>query len=166
MGIGQYFGMKPGDRMSQHFAQLLPLERMQAALDGGEIVGGAGSFPFTLADLTSQGYSISFESAGVVGIFADLCAPSGRFLSTAGGATPAEALAGVWPVVDGQDPAPNPRSTGSDCKQGRAGSCRWGLAEHARRACGRFSNRARRLSDSQPSTTLFRERTAQGRRVS
>jgi len=68
-----------------------------------------GELNAALADLTSKGYSVSFESAGVVGIFADLCAPSGRFLSTAAGTTPAEALAGVWPLFDGRDATPNPR---------------------------------------------------------
>ena len=47
--IGQYFGMEAGDELSQQFAQLLPLERMSAVSDGGQIVAGAGSFPFVLS---------------------------------------------------------------------------------------------------------------------
>lgn len=49
LGIGQYFGMEDGDEISEQFARLLPLERMLGAWDGGQIVGGAGSFPFTLS---------------------------------------------------------------------------------------------------------------------
>jgi predicted acetyltransferase len=49
LGIGQYFGMEAGDELSEQFARLLPLERMHGAWDGGQIVGGAGSFPFLLS---------------------------------------------------------------------------------------------------------------------
>jgi predicted acetyltransferase len=49
MAIGQYFGMEPGDELSEQLAHLLPLERMHAVSDGGAVVAGAGSFPFTLS---------------------------------------------------------------------------------------------------------------------
>ena len=49
MAIGQYFGMEPGGDLSEQFARLLPLERMNAVWDGGQIVAGAGSFPFVLS---------------------------------------------------------------------------------------------------------------------
>jgi predicted acetyltransferase len=49
MAIGQYFGMEPGDEVSQQFARLLPCERMHAVWDGGVVVAGAGSFPFSLS---------------------------------------------------------------------------------------------------------------------
>ncbi len=49
MGIGQYFGMEPGGELQQQFERLLPFERMRAAWDGSQIVGGSGSFPITLS---------------------------------------------------------------------------------------------------------------------
>ncbi len=49
MAIGQYFGMEPGDEMSQRFAKVLPVDRMHGVWDGADVVAGAGSFPFTLS---------------------------------------------------------------------------------------------------------------------
>jgi predicted acetyltransferase len=49
MALGQYFGMEPGDDVSQQFAQLLPTERMHAVWDGAAVVAGAGSLPLTLS---------------------------------------------------------------------------------------------------------------------
>lgn len=49
MAIGQYFGAGDFGEWRDHFDELLPLERMYAAWDGAEIVGGAGSFPFRLS---------------------------------------------------------------------------------------------------------------------
>jgi hypothetical protein len=48
-GIGQYFGGPPTDEQLGRFTQVLPLERMHAAFEGDEIVGGAGAFPFRLS---------------------------------------------------------------------------------------------------------------------
>jgi predicted acetyltransferase len=48
-GIFQYFGAPPTEEQLDRFSKLLPLDRMHAALDGGEIVGGAGSFPLELS---------------------------------------------------------------------------------------------------------------------
>jgi predicted acetyltransferase len=49
MAIGQYFGAADFGEWRDHFDGLLPLERMHAAWVGGELVGGAGSFPFRLS---------------------------------------------------------------------------------------------------------------------
>lgn len=45
-GIGQYFGGPLTEERINRFNQLLPFERMHAAFEDGEIVGGAGAFPF------------------------------------------------------------------------------------------------------------------------
>jgi predicted acetyltransferase len=47
--IGQYFGNEPNPEKTERFTRMLPIERMHAAWDGGEIVGGAGAFPFRLS---------------------------------------------------------------------------------------------------------------------
>jgi predicted acetyltransferase len=65
MGIGQYFGMEPGDEISQQFARLLPLERMRAVRDGGVVVAGAGSFPFSLS---VPGGALPCNGTTVVGV--------------------------------------------------------------------------------------------------
>jgi hypothetical protein len=68
---------------------------------------GAGDMNAALANLTTRGYSVTFERAAGAGVFADLCGPSGMFVTTCIGATPAEALAGIWPPDDdGQGDAP------------------------------------------------------------
>lgn len=48
LGVGQYFGMGQDDERMERFSKNLPLERMHAALDDGEIVGGAGAFPLEM----------------------------------------------------------------------------------------------------------------------
>jgi GNAT acetyltransferase-like protein len=48
-GIGQYFGGRPTEEQLDRFSSYLPLDRMHAAFDGDEIVGGAGVFPFELS---------------------------------------------------------------------------------------------------------------------
>jgi predicted acetyltransferase len=45
-GIGQYFGGPLTEERIDRFSRLLPFERMHAAFEDGEIVGGAGAFPF------------------------------------------------------------------------------------------------------------------------
>src|SRR5262249_46735177 len=47
--IGQYFNPPPGEEMLERFARLLPHERMHAAFEDGQIIGGAGAFPFELS---------------------------------------------------------------------------------------------------------------------
>jgi predicted acetyltransferase len=65
MVIGQYFGVDPGGEMSERFARLLPPERMHAAWDGDEIVGGAGAFAF---ELSVPGGSARCAGTTVVGV--------------------------------------------------------------------------------------------------
>jgi predicted acetyltransferase len=47
--IGQYFNPPPGEEFLERFARTLPHERMHAAFEDGEVVGGAGAFPFELS---------------------------------------------------------------------------------------------------------------------
>jgi predicted acetyltransferase len=47
--IGQYFNPPPGEEMLERFVQMLPHERMHAAFEDDQIVGGAGAFPFGLS---------------------------------------------------------------------------------------------------------------------
>ncbi|HEY5693167.1 MAG TPA: GNAT family N-acetyltransferase [Gaiellaceae bacterium] len=47
--IGQYFNPPPDAEFLERFVRLLPHERMHAAFDGDQIVGGAGAFPFELS---------------------------------------------------------------------------------------------------------------------
>ena len=47
--MGQYFGQEPDPDGAERFARMLPIERMHAAWEDGEIVGGAGALPFELS---------------------------------------------------------------------------------------------------------------------
>jgi predicted acetyltransferase len=47
--IGQYFNPPLGEEFFERWAQMLPHERMHAAFEDGQIVGGAGAFPFELS---------------------------------------------------------------------------------------------------------------------
>ncbi|HLY87006.1 MAG TPA: GNAT family N-acetyltransferase [Gaiellaceae bacterium] len=47
--IGQYFNPPPSEEFFERFVETLPHERMHAAFDGEQIVGGAGAFPFELS---------------------------------------------------------------------------------------------------------------------
>jgi predicted acetyltransferase len=49
LSIGQYFGVESVDDERSRFTRLVPFERVLAAWDGGEIVGGAGAFAFPLS---------------------------------------------------------------------------------------------------------------------
>jgi len=49
MSIGQYFGQELDAERAERFARILPVERMHAAWEDGEIVGGAGAFPFPMS---------------------------------------------------------------------------------------------------------------------
>ena len=49
MAIGQYVGNEPDPEKAERFSRLLPLERMHAAWEDGQVVGGAGSFPFSMS---------------------------------------------------------------------------------------------------------------------
>jgi predicted acetyltransferase len=45
-GIWHYFGMRPEPEEVERLGAILPAERVLAAVDGGEIVGGAGAYLF------------------------------------------------------------------------------------------------------------------------
>lgn len=64
-GMFHYFGADPDAAWAERFTPLLPYERMHAALDGAEIVGGAGVFPF---ELTVPGGSLPCAGVTVVGV--------------------------------------------------------------------------------------------------
>jgi len=63
--IGHYFGWIPTAEDVDRFSKLLPPERMHAAFDGGDIVGGAGVFPF---ELTVPGGPVPCAGVTVVGV--------------------------------------------------------------------------------------------------
>jgi predicted acetyltransferase len=62
--IWHYFGARPEDEDIERFAPILPAERVHAAFDGGEIVGGAGAYLF---DTTVPG-GAQVPTAGVMGV--------------------------------------------------------------------------------------------------
>jgi len=47
--IGQYFNPPPDEEFFERWVRTLPHERMHAAFEDGQIVGGAGAFPFELS---------------------------------------------------------------------------------------------------------------------
>jgi predicted acetyltransferase len=63
--IGHYFGWVPSEEEVERFSKVLPVERMHAAFDGKEIVGGAGVFPF---DMTVPGAVVPCAGVTVVGV--------------------------------------------------------------------------------------------------
>jgi predicted acetyltransferase len=63
--IGQYFNPPPNEEFLERFAQTLPHERMHAAFDGKQIVGGAGAFPF---ELSVPGGSLPCAGITAVGV--------------------------------------------------------------------------------------------------
>ena len=63
--IGQYFGAMPDEERIGRFLQVHDLERMHTALDGGEIVGGAGAYTY---DFTVPGGSLPCAGVTVVGV--------------------------------------------------------------------------------------------------
>lgn len=65
-GIGQYFGAAADEERLERFRQVLPFERMHAAWEDGEIVGGAGAFPF---DFSVPGGSLPCGGVTVVGVY-------------------------------------------------------------------------------------------------
>jgi predicted acetyltransferase len=66
-GIGQYFGGPPPAEQLERFTQVLPVERMHAAFEEGEIVGGAGAFPFELS--VPGGGTVGCGGVTVVGVY-------------------------------------------------------------------------------------------------
>jgi predicted acetyltransferase len=64
--IGHYFGGWPADdEAAERFHRNLPFERLHAAFDGEEIVGGAGAIPF---ELTVPGGTARCAGITVVGV--------------------------------------------------------------------------------------------------
>jgi predicted acetyltransferase len=65
-GIAQYFGAAPTDEQLERFRQVLPVERMHAAFEDGEVVGGAGAFPY---ELSVPGGVLACGGVTVVGVY-------------------------------------------------------------------------------------------------
>ena len=65
-GIGQYFAAPATDEQLARFTQVLEIGRMHAAVEGDEIVGGAGAFSF---DLSVPGGSLPCAGVTVVGVY-------------------------------------------------------------------------------------------------
>ncbi|MDE3024192.1 MAG: GNAT family N-acetyltransferase [Acidobacteriota bacterium] len=65
-GIGQYFGGPPPEDMLDRWLRFHDLDRMHAAFEDGEIVGGAGAFTF---DLSVPGGSLPCAGVTVVGVY-------------------------------------------------------------------------------------------------
>jgi predicted acetyltransferase len=65
-GIAQYFGGPLDEERTDRFSKVLPFERMHAAFEGGEIVGGAGAFPF---ELSVPGNVLPCGGVTVVGVY-------------------------------------------------------------------------------------------------
>jgi predicted acetyltransferase len=63
--IGQYFNPPPSEELLELFARTLPHERMHAAFEDGQIVGGAGVFPF---ELSVPGGSLACAGVTAVGV--------------------------------------------------------------------------------------------------
>src|SRR6266581_3065815 len=64
--IGQYSGGPLTDERIDRFQQVLPFDRMHAAFEDGEIVGGAGAFPF---ELSVPGGLLRCGGVTVVGVY-------------------------------------------------------------------------------------------------
>ncbi len=64
--IGQYFGPPPEQERIDRFLQFFELERMHAAFDDEQIVGGAGAYTF---DFTVPGGSLPCAGVTVVGVY-------------------------------------------------------------------------------------------------
>jgi predicted acetyltransferase len=63
--IGQYFNPPPGEEFLERWLRILPLDRMHAAFEDGEIVGGSGAFPF---ELSVPGGSLPCAGVTAVGV--------------------------------------------------------------------------------------------------
>lgn len=63
--IGQYFNPPPGGELLELFARTLPHERMHAAWEDGQVVGGAGALPF---ELSVPGGSVPCAGVTAVGV--------------------------------------------------------------------------------------------------
>jgi predicted acetyltransferase len=63
--IGQYFNPPPTEEFFDRWVKILPHERMHAAFEDGQIVGGAGAFPF---ELSVPGGSLPCAGVTAVGV--------------------------------------------------------------------------------------------------
>jgi len=63
--IGQYFNPPPSLELLERFTRTLPHDRMHAAFEDGELVGGAGAFPF---ELSVPGGSLPCAGVTAVGV--------------------------------------------------------------------------------------------------
>ena len=63
--IGHYFGWQPTTEDAERFSKILPLDRMIAVLDDGEIVAGAGAYTF---ELTLPARPVPCAGVTVVGV--------------------------------------------------------------------------------------------------
>jgi predicted acetyltransferase len=66
LAIGQYFSLEPGSDRMERFSKNLPFERMHAAREDGQIVGGAGAFEF---ETTVPGATVPTAGVTVVGTY-------------------------------------------------------------------------------------------------
>ncbi len=65
-GIGQYFGRFPEEDMLDRWTRIHEMERMHAAFDGDNVVGGAGAYSF---DMSVPGGSLPCAGVTVVGVY-------------------------------------------------------------------------------------------------
>jgi predicted acetyltransferase len=65
-GIGQYFGAAPDEERLQRFSKVLDIDRMHAAFEDGEIVGGGGAFTY---DFSVPGGTLPCAGVTVVGVY-------------------------------------------------------------------------------------------------
>jgi predicted acetyltransferase len=65
-GIFQYFGPPPDDETVERWNRWVGEERMHAAFEDGEVVGGAGAFTF---DLSVPGGSLPCAGVTIVGVY-------------------------------------------------------------------------------------------------
>jgi predicted acetyltransferase len=66
LSIGQYFGAEPNAERAERWSRCLPLDRTLAAREDGAIVGGAGSFPFSM---TVPGATVPCAGVTIVGVY-------------------------------------------------------------------------------------------------
>jgi predicted acetyltransferase len=64
--IGQYFGQDSNPEGAENFSRILPFSRMLAAREDGQIVGGAGAFPF---EMSVPGGRVRCCGTTVVGVY-------------------------------------------------------------------------------------------------
>ena len=63
--IWHYFGRPPQEEQVASFARLMTPQRAHAAWEGGQVVGGAGAFPF---EVTVPGGQVRAAGLTVIGV--------------------------------------------------------------------------------------------------